>query len=132
MQRALARACAATEPGLPSRWGTDRGSLSRTEKTPVCRISEADTGRLVRSFPLPVGGSSTIAWSPDGATLAIAGDDSKIYLWDAETGTRKLTLEGSTEHGISTAFHPAGTVLASNSWESRLPAVGPSTWADPC
>ena len=45
--------------------------------------------------------------------------DTKIYLWDAATGTRKATLEGSTD-GIDTAFHPAGTLLASNGWEGRL------------
>jgi eukaryotic-like serine/threonine-protein kinase len=87
----------------------------------TCRILDADTGRLIRSFPLPRGGGASIAWSLDGATLAIvAHDDSKIYLWDAATGTQKATLEGSTNSGINTAFHPAGTLLASNGWESRL------------
>ena len=91
------------------------------QKGHTCRILDADTGGLIRSFPLPRGGGASIAWSPDGATLAIVAlDDSKIYLWDAATGTQKATLEGSTNSGINTAFHPAGTLLASNGWESRL------------
>ena len=44
----------------------------------------------------------------------------KIYLYDAATGIRKATLEGSTNAGITSAFHPAGTLLASNGWEGRL------------
>ena len=33
---------------------------------------------------------------------------------------RKATLEGSNEASKTAAFHPAGTLLASNGWESRL------------
>jgi eukaryotic-like serine/threonine-protein kinase len=92
-------------------------------KNHTCRILDADTGRLVQSIPLPAVGGAGV-WSPDGTTLAIAGvEDSKppkIYLWDAATGTRKATLEGSTNNGINTAFHPAGTLLASHGWEGRL------------
>ena len=36
-----------------------------------------------------------VAWSPDGTTLATPCDDRKIYLWDAATGKRRVTLEGS-------------------------------------
>ena len=100
--------------------GAQIAVLYDEQKNLVCRISEADTGRLVRSFPLPIGGIASIAWSPDGATLAIAGDDRKIHLLDALTGTRKSTLEGFARHGITSAFHPAGTILASNSDEDRL------------
>ena len=92
-------------------------------------IFEVETGQFVRSFPRQRGGSNAIAWSPDGATLAISGgDDSKIYLWDAATGILNATLEGSTNGGIFTAFHPAGTLLASCGYEGRLrlwdPALG--------
>ncbi len=86
----------------------------------ICRISEVETGRLVQSFPLPIGGGASIAWSPDGTTLATGCDDAKIYLWDAMTGTRKATLEGSKSLGINTAIHPAGMLLASECWDGRL------------
>ena len=61
-----------------------------------------------------------VAWSPDGVTLATPCDDRKIYLWDAATGIRRATLEGCTNIGLRGAFHPAGTLLASNGWEGRL------------
>jgi WD40 repeat protein len=88
------------------------------EKIPTCRIIEAETGRLVRSIPLP-DIADWVAWSPDGNTLATC-QDRKIYLWDTETGIRTATLEGHTYPGLAAVFHPAGTVLASNGWEGRL------------
>ena len=72
----------------------------------------------VRTISLPAAGS--VAWSPDGATLAFGGDDQKITLWNAATGDRGATLEGLTNSGLRTAFHPAGTLLASNGFEGRL------------
>lgn len=44
----------------------------------------------------------------------------KIDLWDTATGTRRATLEGTTSGGLQASFHPAGTLLASNSWEGRI------------
>jgi eukaryotic-like serine/threonine-protein kinase len=87
-------------------------------KPPTCRIIDAATFRLIQSIQLPTNG--TVDWSPDGTTLATACDDTKIYLWDAATGTRKATLEGQFSGGLRAAFHPAGTLLASNAWEARL------------
>jgi len=85
-------------------------------KQPSCQIIEAGSGKLVRSIPLPTR-TVGVAWSPNGATLATPCDDRKIYLWDAATGTRRATLEGSTSLGLRAAFHPAGTLLASNGWD---------------
>jgi serine/threonine protein kinase/WD40 repeat protein/tetratricopeptide (TPR) repeat protein len=88
-----------------------------SESQPTCRILDADTGQQVRAISIPVAGS--VAWSPDGTTLAIADDD-KISLWNAATGDRGATLVGATNRGLRTVFHPAGTVLASNGWEGQL------------
>ncbi|HZW34975.1 MAG TPA: tetratricopeptide repeat protein, partial [Isosphaeraceae bacterium] len=84
------------------------------------RILEAESGRLVRSIPIPRLPLTTVVWSPDGTTLATPCSDGKIYLWDAATGIRKVTLEGHTNEGLFVGFHPAGTVLASDGWERRL------------
>jgi WD40 repeat protein len=84
-----------------------------------CRIHEAGSGRLIRTFSLEAT-AVWVAWSPDGRTLAIARPDHRIDLWDAETALRRASLEGLTSGGPIADFHPAGTLLASNGWESRL------------
>jgi eukaryotic-like serine/threonine-protein kinase len=90
------------------------------ETRPSCQIITERQGKLIRSIPLPTGGNG-VAWSPDGATLATPCNDRKIYLWDAATGIRRANpLEGSTSLGLRAAFHPAGTLLASNGWDGRL------------
>ncbi|MBX9580618.1 MAG: hypothetical protein K2X87_09950, partial [Gemmataceae bacterium] len=49
-------------------------------------IRDADTGRVVREFPL--GGPATaLTFSPDGTTLATAANGTAVYLWDL-SGTR--------------------------------------------
>jgi serine/threonine protein kinase/WD40 repeat protein len=101
--------------------GTQIAALDQDGRvTRSVRILEAETGRLVGSFPIPNLILECGAWSPDGTTLATPCLDVKIYLWDVQSGTRKAILEGHTNAGLQAAFHPAGTLLASNGWESRL------------
>ncbi len=100
--------------------GAQMAILQKDPRNSTCRIVEAESGRVLRSIPLPNLPLVGVVWSPDGTTLATPSDDQKIYLWDAATGNRKATLEGHTNAGLSVAFHPTGTLLASNGWERRL------------
>jgi serine/threonine protein kinase/WD40 repeat protein len=99
--------------------GTRIAVIEHGGKKDTCHILDARSGRLIRSFEV-LAKEGGHAWSPDGTTLATPGDDYKIYLWDAATGTRRATLEGHINAGLRATFHPAGTLLASNGWESRL------------
>jgi WD40 repeat protein/tRNA A-37 threonylcarbamoyl transferase component Bud32 len=99
-------------------YGAQIAVVDNERKNPTCRIRDSETGRLVRSIPLPTIGS--VAWSPDGTTLATPCHESKIYLWEADTGKQRAVLEGSTNGGLIAAFHPSGTLVASNGWEGRL------------
>ena len=116
-QPAIARARAGTD--LAYRWDGAQIAVIYPGKPPSCLITDAESGKLIRSIVLPAPGEC-VAWSPDGVTLATPCDDRKSYLWDAATGIRRATLEGSTNIGLRGAFHPAGTLLASNGWEGRL------------
>jgi WD40 repeat protein len=52
------------------------------------RCFETDSGTLVWDVPVAETGIYAIACSPDGATLAAAGSDGQIRLFDAATGQR--------------------------------------------
>ena len=54
----------------------------------------------------------SVAFSPDGKTLASGGKDTPIKLWDAETGKLLRTLTGHTGRVESLAFSPDGKTLA--------------------
>ncbi len=108
------------KPGpLAFRFDAAQIAVISDEKGPTCRILETETGRLVRSIPLRASGVG-VQWSPDGTTLTTPCEDRMIYLWDAATGTLKVSLRGHTSGGLGSTFHPAGTLLASNGWETRL------------
>ncbi len=62
----------------------------------------------------------SIAFSPDGRTLASASEDDTIGLWDVNTGVKKKTFHGHTDHVNSVAFSPDGQLLASTSGDRTI------------
>ncbi len=64
--------------------------------------------------PPPTTNVSTIAFSPDGKTVLVGGQDALIYQFQTD-GKLVRTFAGHTSAITGLAFHPAGAVLASAS-----------------
>ena len=70
-------------------------------------------------------GVSSVAYSPDGKTLASGGAD-EIKLWDVATGKELATLKGHTDGVWSAACDPDGKTLVSGSADKTI-----KLWAIP-
>jgi WD40 repeat protein len=71
------------------------------------------TGRPRQLMDGPVGSSNSLAFSPDGRTLAVAGGGAAVRQWAVDTGTELEPLPvGATAAARSVAFSPDGSLLA--------------------
>lgn len=89
-------------------------------------LYETYSGNAVTLFPILINNVNALAISParekdGGQTVAVAGEDAVVRLWDARTGEQRADLIGHTDPVVALAFSPDGNTLASGSFrESRL------------
>ncbi|KAL8366620.1 hypothetical protein RB595_010469 [Gaeumannomyces hyphopodioides] len=72
---------------------------------------------------------NSVAFSPDGQTLASASYDETVKLWDAATGACLQTFEGHSDYIRSIAFSPDGQTLASASDDKTVKLWNAATGA---
>lgn len=71
----------------------------------------------------------TIAWAPDRAIVALAGDASVISIFDLSTGTNpSFRLEGHKSSVVSLAFSSCGRFLASLGWDKTIRLWSTFSW----
>jgi serine/threonine protein kinase/WD40 repeat protein len=79
-------------------------------------IVDLTTGASQPRVPVPSGWNGC-DWHPEGRLLAVAANDTKIYLWDTQTRQQVLPpLEGHKAHGVQCRFDRTGERLFSTDW----------------
>ena len=92
----------------------------------VLRFWDVETEKLQRTL-VPESSVASIAYSPDGETLACGTRDNTILLWSVSRWKQIKTLEGHAESIPSVAFSPDGQILASGSWDRTIRLWNPHT-----
>jgi WD40 repeat protein len=83
-------------------------------------VVELATGRVrltLRGHKAP---TWSVAFAPDGHTLATGSQDGTVILWDLSTGSERLTLKGHTARVSGLAFSRDGRLLVSGSWDGTV------------
>ena len=108
-----------TASGLQHRWQKVPAPASSTY---LVRVRQPQDGASRDTRTLRGHGSSilSVAFSPDGTTLASGSRDNTVILWDVAKRTKIRTLTGHDDWVWGVAFSPDGTTLASGSWDRTV------------
>ncbi|MEG5026859.1 serine/threonine-protein kinase [Microcoleus sp. AT8-B1] len=89
---------------------------------PMQRVvpARAPTWRCVHTLVGHSNAVTSVAFSPDGATLASGSEDKTIEMWKLETGRRWYTLTGHSDWVTCVAFSPDGATLASGGRDKMI------------
>ncbi|MGW7542256.1 nSTAND1 domain-containing NTPase [Streptomyces sp. NPDC054770] len=80
------------------------------------RVWDVAAGRVKTTLSAPPGFEMTVAFSPDGHTVATGGHNRRIYLSDLTTGQIRATLTTDSLDSLqSVAFSPDGHTVATGS-----------------
>uniref|UniRef100_UPI0028A71526 serine/threonine-protein kinase n=1 Tax=Planktothrix agardhii TaxID=1160 RepID=UPI0028A71526 len=94
-------------------------SPTTTLPTPAAQVSWQNP-TLVTTLTGHSDAVSSVAFSPDGRTLASGSFDNRIKLWDVQSQREIATLTGHSSYVTSVAFSPDGRTLASGSDDNTI------------
>jgi WD40 repeat protein len=87
-------------------------------------VTEVSTGKIARSFEGHTHHVLGVSWSADGRTLATAGADGTVKIWDFTTGDKKKSIEGYDKEVTAVRFVGATANLLTSSGDNKVRLVG--------
>jgi WD40 repeat protein len=63
---------------------------------------------------------TSLAYSPDGKTIASGSEDNTVKIWDLRTRKPRATLRGHEAEVTSVVYAPDGTTVISGSWDRTV------------
>jgi hypothetical protein len=105
------------------RWNPVTGKRASDPTGPEegVQLWDAATGKRVRRLGDPDVLSESIAFAPDGKTLAAGGCGRFVRLFAVDTGREVRRFETGTEHALVVAFSPDGKALVADDCASSPP-----------
>jgi hypothetical protein len=94
----------------------------------TARLLDVASGRVLaslESFPVPTNSGRmddvmSLAFAPDGKTLATAGRDRDLRLWDVATGRLRASLRAHSYDLTAVAYSPDGKTIASGDYDGNV------------
>lgn len=83
-------------------------------------VSEESSINLVAALKTYSEAAELLVFSPDGQTLATAGPEPRIQLWDIPSGKIRATAKGHQVNNTNLAFLPDGKLIASTSGDKTI------------
>ncbi len=98
----------------------DDDKMDNDTQTPVDPPPEPERTYYEGTLVGHTGYVTSVAFSPDGSTIASGSEDNTIRLWNANDGNHIRTLTGHTSWVLSVAFSPDGSTVASGSMDITI------------
>ena len=108
----------AKSPGAIA-FSPDGQTLAFSNETSL-RLWRISTGKVSRMTGRLRGDVHSIAYSPDGRTIASGSGEGTIILWDALRQRSIKYLEDHQDAVYAVAFSPTGQTIASGGWDGKI------------
>jgi RNA polymerase sigma factor (sigma-70 family) len=106
-------ACAASDNYFLAGWQDNTTSPWRRLQGPAVTLWDVATGKEVRTLGAALGGAQDLAFSADGRTLAVAGEDGRLWLFEVASGGERQSLAGHRGPLTAVALSRDGRVALS-------------------